>query len=711
VEVAMMRRDGTHRGNGRAGILGLAAKHLPALIAVPLLVAGPRLAPAGEWVELGPEGGDVRVIAIAPSDSSVVYAGTGGNGAFVSRDGGTNWRAARRGMGRTVVQALAVHPRDAQCVVAGTQDGRVLVSHDGGSSWGGAAALPAGVAVDALAFDDADAPTLFACAGPTVFRTGDLGRSWSASTPGAPPSPDALALALATNPRRPAEVWAGTSWGLFKSVDGGETWHEQTSDGVALSPAGAVAIDPTASDTVYAGSYCNWCYGPSAFPTYLVMRSEDGGRSWEALTSVPEPVLAVSVDPTDPASVVIATGTWISLTRDGGATWVGADSLPSAAVHGLVRDPSDAVRLLAAGDSGVAASPDGGVHWAASNSGLAAATVPVLAVAGRERPVVLAGIGAEGVTAYDPAAHTWAPSGDGLLPAAGVSCCPGITGIVPDPTTPETVYAAGSYTGVFKSVDGGEHWVPARTGLEQGSRSPGNFWTPVLAIDPRSPTTLYAGTEVGVFKTVDGAMSWSRVSLSLWPDCLALAVDPFDASNLVCGSHGILRSDDGGPHWESTPGAPATAWFRNVTADLHRDGRFYASAPGAGLYRSDDHANTWTQLPLPSGVGCYAYAGSDTTVCPYLGFLAVDPTTSGSVYIGTSNGVWRSLDDGESWSRVGSELANVSVASIAFDRSSGTIYAGTFGAGLLDWAPARPRRHLRTFGDSAVLHGPVLPLR
>ncbi|MFI5165901.1 MAG: WD40/YVTN/BNR-like repeat-containing protein [Thermoanaerobaculales bacterium] len=704
----MSRRDGDQCRQDSSDALPRHVALLAASATLCLAIVAPGFALAAGWVERGPDGGGAQALVIAPSDPLTVYAGTGGNGVFRSRDGGATWTAARNGMGRPGVQALAVHPRDGQCVFAGTVDGRVFASHDGGASWrsangSGGAAIPAGPGINALALDDANPPMLFAAAGSRVYRSQDLGQTWSSSTPGGPPAAGEAVLSLAVNHRRTGEIWAGASWGLFESGDGGETWSEKTFNGTSISPATVVAVDPGDADTVYAGSYCNWCQGPSAFPIYVLGRSRDGGRTWEVLTNEPDPVLAVSVDPSDPARLVIATDKVVAVTRDGGATWTGMYWPQLAGIREVTRDPSDAERLLAACGASVAVSRDGGANWAPSNRGLVASGMAVLAVAVRAKPVVLAGIGEEGITAYDPGSGTWTPSGDGLLPIAGESCCPGVTGIVVDPASPRTIYAAGPYTGVFKSVDGGEHWVPARSGLEQGSRSSGNFWTPALAIDAYNPSTLYAGTEMGVFKTSDGANTWSRVSSTSWPNCRAVAVDPYETSVVVCASIGIQRSHDGGLHWDNTVGVPQSVWYSSLATDPSRIGRLYAAAPRNGLYRSDDHGLTWSKLALPAEIGCYTYAGYGDTICPYFGALVVDPTAPGSIYLGTGNGVWRSLDDGTTWSPVGTGMTGVAASSIAFDVASGTIYAGSVGAGLFSLSPGRPRPHVRKSSASAIV--------
>jgi hypothetical protein len=74
-----------------------------------------------------------------------------------------------------------------------------------------------------------------------------------------------------------------------------------------------------------------------------------------------------------------------------------------------------------------------------------------------------------------------------------------------DPTTPTTLYAAVRFAGVFKSVDGGKSWVEMNTGLPPADPMEGTISVSSLAIDPITPTTLYAGTDDGVFKYEAGS--------------------------------------------------------------------------------------------------------------------------------------------------------------------------------------------------------------
>src|SRR5262249_39058384 len=118
-----------------------------------------------------------------------------------------------------------------------------------------------------------------------------------------------------------------------------------------------------------------------------------------------------------------------------------------------------------------------------------------------------------------------------------------------DPRTPSTLYALGTLhatSGVlFKSTDSGANWTATiSTGLRPGGLP--------LAINPVTPSTLYAGTfGEGVLKTTDGGMSWTAVNTGPTTDFLALAINPVTPSTLYAGTfgEGVLKTTDGGGSW------------------------------------------------------------------------------------------------------------------------------------------------------------------
>jgi hypothetical protein len=97
--------------------------------------------------------------------------------------------------------------------------------------------------------------------------------------------------------------------------------------------------------------------------------------------------------------------------------------------------------------------------------------------------------------------------------------------LVIDPGPPNTVYTSGEW-GVAKSVDGGETWTDAGTGLIDTLRAHGVSTVVALAIDPHTPATLYAGTAIGMFKTTDGGSHWAPAGLNQQSPLGSLSVAP-----------------------------------------------------------------------------------------------------------------------------------------------------------------------------------------
>src|SRR5262245_11308317 len=97
-----------------------------------------------------------------------------------------------------------------------------------------------------------------------------------------------------------------------------------------------------------------------------------------------------------------------------------------------------------------------------------------------------------GLTDLATAASSWTNPG----PDGG-----GVTAIAIDPVHPDTLYAGTWTAGTWKSIDGGSDWTHASTGLPSSDVRD-------LALDPRTPTTVWAATGGGIAKSVDGGQSW-----------------------------------------------------------------------------------------------------------------------------------------------------------------------------------------------------------
>lgn len=285
----------------RAGILGAALAVLVALAAGYFLLS-PR-GGAGALSVL--RTGDFHALAISPTDPNVVYFGHH-NGLMRSDDGGRTWRPVvdRRNFD---AMGLAVARTDGRRVYLAGHD-VFQVSADGGATWQPVASNLPGTDIHGFASSPDDPDRLYAfVVGQGALQSGDGGRSWQ-KLPGQLP-PDVMGLAAAG----PTTLYAASMrGGLLRSADGGATWAPtKLPDGAGMPMA--LAIDPAARQTVYAGAETG------------LYRSTDGGANWGKLPFPSGNVTALAVSPAQP-NVLLAISVegrdgLVYRSQDGGQSW------------------------------------------------------------------------------------------------------------------------------------------------------------------------------------------------------------------------------------------------------------------------------------------------------------------------------------------------------------------------------------------------------
>ncbi len=211
-----------------------------------------------------------------------------------------------------------------------------------------------------------------------------------------------------------------------------------------------------------------------------------------------------------------------------------------------------------------------------------------------------------------------------------------IYSLAADPSSPGTIYA-GTDGGVWKSVDGGGHWVPTPPGFSTGlafATSPGRVWAGVynyyfLLHDSR-----------GIFLLTEGASAWRQVGPVV--NVTDLAVDPTDPDRVwvVTDRGEVFVSEDGGEHWRLAlalssiyavaiaPTAPATVYVGGSD----------------GIFSTTDAGTTWRQVAW--GLGTPVEGPRGTYV------LLLDPLDPDVFYTVSDNGSWKTRDAGATWSPV-----------------------------------------------------------
>ena len=253
-----------------------------------------------------------------------------------------------------------------------------------------------------------------------------------------------------------------------------------------------------------------------------------------------------------------------------------------------------------------------------------------------------------------------------------------VTALVAEPGG-VTAYLASANGGVYKSTNSGADWAPIFDSV--GAYSVGS-----LCLDPADNNVLYVGTGeanasvdsydgAGLFRSVDGGANWQSLGLAETGRIARVRVDPSNSNRLFVAAmgeqfssgpnRGLYRSEDHGQTWskvlfvsDSTgvtdvainPAHPETV-FCATWERIRRPTYRRAYGPECGIWRSIDHGTTWTRLanglPAPSDdIGRIAIA-----IAPSQPRTIYAQITSGTIsgYVGV--GLYRSTDGGDSWAR------------------------------------------------------------
>jgi photosystem II stability/assembly factor-like uncharacterized protein len=457
---------------------------------------------------------------------------------------------------------------------------------------------------------------------------------------------NAVVTAIAASQSSPGHVYAGDqTGGMWRSTDDGGSWVGVPLPGSSSSssPVEKVAVSPDDANVVIATRGCN------------LYASSDGGASWQSGSGLPVPPFCYGAYPVTfsedgTAWALVGGGLYSSI--DGGEDWTLVGSPPnSAGASALAIAEGDPQVIWVGTRTGtVATSSDGGATWQDRSQGLPGGpgSISQLIVdpADPADAYLLFGTQVYETTGGGP----WAPTFSNAAPD-------GVYAIAIAPGSPETLIAVGDQA-IHRSTDGGATWSDADPG-------PGLWYSAsaVLAVDPVNASSVWFGGS-GIYHSTDGAASFAWLPNATSAGSLnALVADPTDSQRVFAGtdSNGVVRSDDGGATWQLT-GAGVVGQVRGLAADPYHSGVLFAA--GNDLYRSDDNGDTWQ--PSDSGMSGVTNA------------IAADPDSAGTLYANGGPVLYRSTDDGMSWSACGSTDSTSALSSVAVDPTNdSTIYAGS----------------------------------
>lgn len=713
------------------------------------------------WRNIGPNRGGRSITATGSTARPLeYYFGATGGGLWKTLDGGTSWAPVTDGqLKSSSVGAVAVAESNPDVVYIGMGEAElrgnvmqgegVYRSTDAGAHWTHIG-LANTQAISRVRIDPLDANRAYVAAlghpyAPNdergVFRTTDGGKNWKKilfrnDRTGAvdlvidPNNSRILYATLWEVYRRPWILWSGGAGsGLFKSVDGGDTWAELTRNtGLPSGVLGKITVTVSGADSRRVWANVEAARGG-------LYRSDDAGATW-ALVNTSRDLwqrafyfMRLTADPKD-RDVVYVMNFFFEKSVDGGKTFKTVDT-PHGDHHDLWIDPRDPRRMINANDGGANVSVNGGATW----TGQRYATAQIYRVTTTDEvPYHVCGAQQDNTTICVPSdvGSALAPPGSrpgdwyydvGGGESADIATKPGAPDILFAGAT-NTLSRFDRRTGQARDVQPHPRIVmgePASAMPERwnwtypiaASRVNGGN-TPVAA--QRRPFALYAGSQ-HLWKTIDEGRTWKKISPDLtradsatmgnsggpiildqdgpeiYATIFTIAPSRRDTNTIWTGSDdGLVHiTRDGGAHWKNVtpPGLAPNSRVSRIDASPHRAGAAYVAVERQQMddrrpyiWRTDDYGATWVKI---------------TTGIPADDFVRVvreDRVRAGLLFAGTEHGVYVSFDNGGAWRPLSQNLPDVQVSDLIVEARD--LVIATHGRSFYVMDNIEPLRQLTT---------------
>ncbi len=261
----------------------------------------------------------------------------------------------------------------------------------------------------------------------------------------------------------------------------------------------------------------------------------------------------------------------------------------------------------------------------------------------------------------------WQPLGPSAIPQTwqGHAGMGRLNCITFDPKNPNTIWVGAPTGGLWKTPDGGQTWTVKTDHLP-------NLGVSDILIHPHNPQIMYIATgdrqrastlTIGVLKSMDGGTSWMFTGLNPKVEedstISKMEMHPNDPETIIAaGSKGIYKTTDGGTTWELKAGGD----FFDLEIHASNPSTWYATRFADGVYRSVDSGESWLRLSsgLPAaseGLGRIALAVAPSA--PRVLYALYSSNTVGSGWVWEMYGLYRSNDGGNSWTQQTNATPNI----------------------------------------------------
>ena len=739
---------------------------------------------ATPWQYLGPtnisgRATDVAVVDVAGARH--IYAAYATSGVWKSEDHGKTWRAIFENEASTSIGDIAVAPSNTNIVYVGTGEANIFRASMAGT--GVYKSTDAGRTFTHVGLTDTQTigrivvhPTnpdivYVAASGHEwtdnemrgVFKSTNGGRTWTkvfykSARTGAidlvmdPTDPNVLYAAMWQRIRRkwsdPRVEPGYNEGGVFKSTDGGATWTDANQGLPAPQFRGRIGIDVALSNpNVLYAFVDNYEEGRGPQPNERdaygrpitngrikaaeVYRTADKGRTWTKVSESNDYMIEhsgtygwvfgqIRVDPKD-ANTIYTLGLALNRSTDGGKTFQRVQGTSTSNVdgsatggvhgdhHGLWIDPVETNKLYNANDGGVYHTLDGGQTWSFAVSAAGAQFYNVALDNSRPATWAYGSIQDHG----SRRGRIDLSKGRNTIPAVAWEGAPGGEGSnhAIDPTNPDIVYSHGFY-GNFSRTDlsipqaarGRGRGAAPQTGPQRATNiqppDPPDAelraqWMAPIIISPHDNKVIYAGYQY-VYKSDNRGEGFERISPDLtdnnpgqmlirnsnaipYQSIVALAESPKKAGLLYVGSDdGRVHSTiDNGKEWsELTDRIPTRRWISRLLPSAHAEGTVYITQRG----REDDDFAAYIYRSTDFGKS-FTSLTNNLPAGP-VNVIREHPGNPNILFVGTDFGVFVSTNGGAQWQVLGGNLPSTQVSDLQYHPQDNIIVVSTYGRGM-----------------------------
>jgi photosystem II stability/assembly factor-like uncharacterized protein len=592
--------------------------------------------------------GSIGDVAVAPTNPNTIYVGSGegiqrpdlsvGNGMYKSIDAGKTWTHLGLDDAQQI-GGVAVDPTDENRVfvaVLGHPYGPnttrgVYRSTNGGKSWERVLYKDENTGAVQVSIDPKNSNIIYADMwagrqGPWengewngaesgLYKSVDGGNTWKKLINGLPTVKQGLGrigfCIAPSNPNRLyATVDAGNNGGMYRSDDGGENWKSISNDGRYWgrgSDFAEVKVDPKNEDIVYTANVVVW-------------RSKDGGNTWKDFRGAPggDDYHRIWINPDNSNIILIAADQGAIITVNGGETFSSWYNQPTAQFYHVIADNAFPYNVYGgqqeSGSVGIASRGNDGQITFREWHPVAVEEYGYVAPDPLDPNIIYGGK----ITKYDKRTgqvQNIAPEAVSSGKYRFVRTAP----VLFSPIDPKTLFFAGNV--LFKTNNGGHSWqvispdltreswdIPASVGVyttDELKKMPRRGVIYTVAPSPKDINMIWCGTDDGYIQlTKDGGKNWKNVtpaSITAWSKISIIEASHFN-SNIAYAAVNRIRCDDMHPH----------------------------------IYKTTDGGNSWKEIVngLPDDP---------------INSVKEDPLTQGLLFAGSERSTYVSFDDGEHW--------------------------------------------------------------